>query len=230
MGAANAYVIDFESVDQSGLQFGPNVVTDQEYVTQGNYGIGAYDPNNSGAPNGSLVASMMNAADATCVAACPSGNPSNFFGSVNDGVVFAGALDGSTVNLTGFDAAFISGGGTGSVYLVVEGDRDDHSYTYAEFLLPAIGTGGSTSFASFAIDANTQYAGGTGTFADAITELYFYAIYCDGSCSLFSTDRGQFALDNIALATTAVPEPSEWLLMALGLGAVGTSVRRRRSV
>ena len=75
--------------------------------------------------------------------------------------------------------------------------------------------------------------GGTGTLTSGnVTDLFVYSYFCNGStgsCGAFRTDLGQFALDNIALDVTPVPEPAEWALMLAGLTAVAGVARRRRS-
>jgi hypothetical protein len=235
-GAASAAVtnIDFESVDTSGAPYAP-LLTDQDYVTQSGYFVGAYDPNNSGAPNGAFVGSLMNGADSsTCLDnTCPAGNPTNFLAATNDGFVFIGALDGSTLVLDSFDAAFIgpfAGLPSSTVaFLAIQAERADGSYAAGYF--PLLGpSGGTTSFTTFNPADATLFAGSTGTLTSGdITLLFAYAFYCGtgGSCSAASSDKAQFALDNIMIG---VPEPGTWLLMTLGLGAVGAAARRRRSL
>ena len=234
-GAASAVTnIDFESVDTSGLPF-PPLLTDRDYVTQSGYFVGAYDPNNSGAPNGALVGSLMNGADSsTCLDnICPAGNATNFLAATNDGFVFIGALDNSTLVLNSFDAAFIgpfAGLPSSTVaFLAIEADRTDG--TYAAGYFPLLGpSGGTTSFTTFNPADATLFAGSTGTLTSGhIDALYAYAFYCGtgGSCSAATSDKAQFALDNIMIG---VPEPGNWLLMTLGLGALGAASRRRRSL
>jgi hypothetical protein len=65
--------------------------------------------------------------------------------------------------------------------------------------------------------------------ADQFTELYVFGLACNsaGSCSGFNSDRAQFALDNLTLVTTAVPEPSTWLMLGSGMLLLVASRRRR---
>ncbi len=234
-GAAGAATtIDFESVDTSQAPFAP-LLSDQDYVTQSGYFVGAYDPNNSGAPNGALVGSLMNGADpSTCLdGVCPAGNATNYFGTLNDGFVFIGALDGGSLVLNSFDAAFIgpfAGLPSGTVaFLAIEADRTDGSFAAGYF--PLLGpSGGTTSFTTFNPADATMLGGSTGTLTTGhIDRLFAYAFYCGtgGTCSAATSDKAQFALDNI---TISVPEPGSWLLMTLGLGAIGAAARRRRSI
>jgi hypothetical protein len=235
-GAASAVTnIDFESVDTSGAPFAP-LLSDQDYVTQSGYFVGAFDPNNSGPPNPTaLVGALMNGADSsTCLDnTCPAGNSTNFLAATNDGFVFIGALDGSTLVLTSFDAAFIGpfAGLPGSTvaFLAIEADRADGSSAAGYF--PLLGpSGGTTSFTTFNPADATMFAGSTGTLTSGnITQLLAFAFYCGtgSSCSAASSDKAQFALDNIMIG---VPEPGNWLLMTLGLGALGAAARRRRSL
>jgi hypothetical protein len=236
MGAAHAGVLDFESVDTS-HQIAPPLVLDGDYFTQGAYQMGVYDPHNTSAdPDYALVGSLVNGGDAsTCLdGVCPHGNTSNYLETLNDGVFFLNH-GGVKVTLTSFDAAFLAPAGVSlssgtAAFLAIEADRSNG--TYAVGIFPLLGpSGGDTSFASY-LAANAQIIGGTGTLTSGnVTSIYAYAYYCNpttGSCSFGSSDRGQFALDNISI--TSVPEPSSWLLLVAGLGALGVASRRRRSV
>ncbi|MYM68388.1 VPLPA-CTERM sorting domain-containing protein [Pseudoduganella sp. FT55W] len=62
------------------------------------------------------------------------------------------------------------------------------------------------------------------------TSIAFFAYSCDldGNCAAFNDNSGQFALDNLQLGVSAVPEPSSGLMLLGGLGAIA-AVRRRRS-
>ncbi len=45
----------------------------------------------------------------------------------------------------------------------------------------------------------------------------------------FTSNGKAFELDDIAFATSAVPEPATWAMMIAGFGLAGTAIRRRRS-
>ena len=240
VGAANATLIDFENVDTSTAPLaGLGILTDQDYVTQGGYAFGAYNPNNGGLPDGSLVGALLNGSDPSqCLdGACPTGDSTNYAASLDDGFLFI-AGNGKQFGVGSFDAAFLQPDGvtlpSGLVaFLAIEGDRADGSYIVD--LFPLLGpnkTTGLTAFSSFNT-ANGIFNGGTGSLSDNnFVSAFAYAFYCDPagtSCSLASSNKGQFAIDNIGI-NAAVPEPSDWLLMTFGLGALGALVRRRRSL
>ncbi len=138
---------------------------------------------------------------------------------------------GKTV-FSSLQAAYIPAAGNApgsTVYLALEADRADGSY--AAFYYPLSGTG---AFSTITASTPGTRLGGTGSLTSGtVTDFFAFAYFCDavtGSCSRFSTDKAQFAFDNIAMDVSAVPEPSAWLLMAGGLAAVGAIARRRRVV
>ncbi len=228
--AAQAAVIDFESgVDLSLAPFAP-LLADGDVVFQGNYFINTQDSK----AGGGLIGQLSNGSDPTsCLnGTCPTGDTTNFLSVYNDGLAHVGNANGGNVAFSSVSAAYIAtpGNASGStVFFVVEGDRADGSY-FAKYT--ALNTTGA--FSTVGLTGGTTLGGSTGALSDKnFTDLFFWAYYCDGSsgsCNAFTTDKAQFAIDNIALDVAAVPEASTWALMLAGLGAVGAVVRRRRSV
>ena len=245
--AAHAGGIDFDTnVDYSGVVMSigapyGSLMVDGDVLVQGSYFVNSQNPlNTTGVPDFSLIGQISNGGDATsCLdGVCPTGNTSNFLSVYNDGIIHVGNTNGtSKVTFSSADVAFIKAGGdtagTTGMYMAVEADRSDGSYSV--WAVPVSGVG---SFATLTATAagglvGGQSLGGTGSLISGnVTDLFFYAYYCNptsGSCSAFKTNKGQFAIDNIMLDVTAVPEPSQWLLMLAGMTAVGAVIRRRRS-
>lgn len=227
VGAANAYVIDFENVDTSGAVFSP-LMQDGDSITQGSYFVNTQDVNTGGG----LIAQLSLGSDpASCLnGACPGGNSSNFLSVYNDGLAHIGLSSSQGMTFGGLSAAYIAtpGNPAGStVYLAIEADRADG--TYASFYYALSSTG---AFQNIGPTGGT-FLGGSGTLTSGVvTDIFVYSYFCNGStgsCGAFRSNLGQFALDNISL-TAAVPEPAEWMLMLAGLGALGAVARRRRSV
>ena len=235
-GISHAAVIDFENVNTSGM-LAPPFVLDGDYMTQGAFTLGVYDPHNTTPfADNALVGSLANGGDATtCLdGVCPRGNTTNFLETVNDGIFFVNH-GGAKLTINSFDAAFLAPAGVSlssgtAAFLAIESDRSDGTYAVGIFSL-AGPSAGNTSFASY-LASNATIIGGSGTLSSGnVTNIFAYAYYCNpatGSCSFGTSDRGQFAIDNLSIS--AVPEPSSWLLLVAGLGALGVASRRRRSV
>ena len=106
--------------------------------------------------------------------------------------------------------------------LRIQGVKLDNTTVNQTFNLPGPNGAGQYAFSTFTPSAAFS--------STPFQFIYIYGFACDasGSCSAFNTDRGQFAIDDLTL--TPVPEPSQWLLTALGLAVVGGIARRRVAV
>lgn len=185
--------------------------------------------NQAGAQLGDLVGAIVDGADVanTCASvACPTNNTTHFYTALNDSVLYLAADDDSAFTLKGFDASFVGAGGdvfaSTTLILRIQGTKVGGGTMTASFNLPGP-TAGAFSFQSFAT---------TGAYAaQEFTEAQIFGLACDGagSCSAFTSDKGQFALDNIDISVNAVPEPSQWLLVGVALAALGASTRRRNA-
>ena len=153
-----------------------------------------------------------------------------YLASVNDSFVYLWD-HGTAMKLSSFDAAFLGpvSTTTTAAFLVIETDRSDGTFDSGYFSL-AINRDGSTPFSHYQIGDATMFTAGDLTSGDNITNVFAYTYYCatGTGCTLATSNRGQFGIDNISV--TSVPEPSSWLLMGLGLVGVAAQVRRRRSI
>lgn len=222
MVPAHAGIIDFEGY------FGPTVHGD--YIQSGGYDIGFYSLA-AGAQYGDLVGSFLDGADSqSCDASttrCPVNNPSTYYGSLNDGLIdIMSNTAASRFSINGFDASYI--GGTASLgsypavsgLLRIQGFFANGNSLYETYELAGPSANGF-NFAHY----NTSAAFGSNAFVEA----YVFGFTCNGggSCSAFSSDRAQFALDNVSL--NAVPEPASFALFGIGMIGIGAVARRRRS-
>lgn len=223
LGSAQAATLTFEDPVDFPLFWNGDVFSQQGFELA---------PQNLSGDDSGFVGAIVNGADpGTCATvSCPTNNATNYYSSVNDGILRLRMDNGAAFRLNSFDASFLGASGETlpavSGLLRIEFDRADGTYVLMQYLLNGP-VGGNLSFASFNAAAGTK-VGGTGTYTGNFTQAFFYGYACTstGSCSAFANNRAQFALDN--LNVTAVPEPSQWALMGLGLAAVGAIARRRK--
>ncbi len=217
--AAHASVIDFEGI-------GNNLIGHNDVFQQGGLAFTGYSLADLATP-GELVGAIVDGTDLGVCAglACPVNNQTNFYSALNDSALFIDpAHAGDSFKIKGFDASFI-GAVAGASYpavaglLRVQGFYADGSTVFENYSLNGP-TGGSFGFQHF----NTS-----GTFGEqAFTQVAIFGFTCNttGACSAFTTNKGQFAIDNILVA---VPEPTTYLMMLLGLASIGAVARRRRA-
>lgn len=229
LGSAQAAVITFdEPVTSPFAPFAPLFGHEDEFYQAGMF-IATYS-NAANRQPGDLVAALKDSTDSAGICSalvCPTvGATGNYLTVLNDGFLAIGAVNGSLISLSAFSAGFV--GVAGDTYsttragrVIVIGVRADGSATSIAGNL-ALPSGGAFSFSNFTAPA--AFA------AEKFAFLQIYGAYCPAgttTCSSFSTDKAQFALDNLNI--TAVPEPSTWGLMGLGLAGIAAFARRRRA-
>lgn len=180
---------------------------------------------------GGAAGAIINGADVnSCdVIACPGGNASNAFLGLNDGSVKLSRLDAHAFRISSLDYAFVApvGGLSNAVY--------------GQLVLTGQLAGGGTI--STALDFPTQNANGDFAFSNAalnsvfshanLSGLTISACLFDGNGSCFNSadfpamNQAQFGIDN--LNVSAVPEPSAYLMMGLGLAGLGLARRRAKA-
>lgn len=214
--------VTFDPVDTSGLFFPPLLVYGDEFYQPGLGGRTMwFDPasNASGAQLGDLTGSILNGACADLM--CPTNNATNYVGMLDDAFLAFGSIGGFTFSVQSLNASFIGSGdplNTTPGYLALQGVTADGMSLTAYYALTGVDASGHLNFST--ID--------TGAFGDyEFATVYAYGYSCkDTTCSAFSTNQAQFALDDITIEH--VPEPASLALVGIaGLALAGA--RRRRA-
>lgn len=228
MGAAQAAVMTFDGLEDSPNAPWMPLLTHGDEFYQSGLWLATFS-NQAGAGAGDLVGAIVDGSDLanTCTSvACPTNNSTSFLTVLNDGLLDIGAQNDQSFMVKSLDVSFIGASGdtypTIPGYVRIQGFKADNSGSITQTFALSGQTNGAFGFQTIAT---------TGAFATTkFSEIYIFGFSCiGGPCTAFNTDKAQFAVDNLDLTVTAIPEPSTWLLMGLGLAAFGAFARRRNA-
>jgi hypothetical protein len=191
------------------------------------YAIGFYSnvPGGEGSLVGSFIDGDVDSCDTSSMA-CPANKSGKYYAALNDSYMDIVFEAGAGFKLKSFDASFVGSSPSLASYpnppglIRVQGFRANGTYLTQDFWL-----NGPT-----ASGFQLNHFDAAGAFANEIfVEALVFGYSCDtaGSCKAFQTNKGQFAIDNIAM--TDVPEPATAAIVGLGLLGLGAARRRRKA-
>ncbi|WP_180977571.1 NF038120 family PEP-CTERM protein [Janthinobacterium sp. ROICE36] len=161
------------------------------------------------------------------IAACPQGATGNYLAILNDGGVNFSRSDHQAFTLAGFDYSFIAPvSGLPNMQwgqLQLSGTLGNGQVINTSLAFPGQGSDGNYHFQSASLLSGFSNYAFTGLTFNAC--IFNDTGACSNSLDFPAFNQGQFALDNINIS--AVPEPSTYMLMLAGLGAIGMLSRRR---
>ncbi len=203
-GQAQAQVIDFESLAPGFYGDGSSFTQSDFTFTQiGDFGV-------------------VDGAGGFFVSQAPAGNATQFYSALNDSELSLTATNGGAFSLYGFDAGFVApdpqAPGVSAGRIVLLGTTLGGASVSANWEFGQSGDDGLFSFEHF--------SGGLGSFSNLTSLVFLACVYTDDGCQNPAQNLAQFSLDN--LNVVAVPEPSTYALLALGLCAICVYTRRAR--
>lgn len=153
------------------------------------------------------------------IAQAPTGNDTQFYSGLNDSLLGMSSLNGAAFYFTSFDAGFVAptpqGPGVVAGRIFITGTTYTGASVQGSWEFGASDAGGLFPFET--------YSTGLASLGLLTSATFGACIYEGNDCINPADNLAQFSLDNINV--TAVPEPSTYALLALGLAAV---VLRRR--
>ena len=189
---------------------------------------------------------------------CPQGDNVLFNNGTQQGTSVFGHTQGGTLveftgNTTANDNIIVANGGqakiTGTLNLTTNAANDTYLLTNFFFDLANDATFNNVEFAVQGGNASTvtitaiDNAGDIFSFANLAVpngNAFFNLVGIDGQSiksvnvdfngSAGIIDASQFRLDEITPVTTAVPEPATWAMLLFGFGAIGSMLRRRKTL
>ncbi|NHZ33881.1 NF038120 family PEP-CTERM protein [Massilia rubra] len=208
----------------------PNALLSGESISEGGYDmLFLPSPDSVGPDLTTPYGTVVNSKDPnTCtVFGCPTGASGHFLAVLNDGgVKFTRA--GQQFQLGSLSLAFlppisVPDGEYG--LLQFSGIRGDGTVVSSTSAFPGQAANGSFTFGSALIDQKFRN--------EVLTSLTVNACLFDGNGGCYNSvdnpanGQAQFALDDISF--NAVPEPGSFLLVGLGIGAIGLTRRRSKA-
>ncbi len=152
---------------------------------------------------------------------CPVGNDTNYYLTSNDSGLTISQSDNFGFLFSSFESSFVAPVQANipfSVARLLVSGHDINNVSFSDFFdLPGQNMAGNWTFTQFNF-ANPNRIYKDVSFFSCLTTT-------SGDCVSNGNNQAQFAIDNINV--TAVPEPAEWLLMALGLATISMVMRRK---
>lgn len=151
-------------------------------------------------------------------------NGSTYVAAMNDAAMYFTTFGGSAFSVRSLNASFLGPAADSYTSIVgavrLMGVHADGTSVQQTFTFGAPGEGG---YAFRNLTMSNAFA------SDQFTELFVFGLACNsvGNCAGFNSDRAQFALDDLVLITSAVPEPTTWLMFGSGLLLLAATRRRR---
>jgi hypothetical protein len=223
LGLAHGAMLDFEGMTGNAsapfFQYG-------ETSTFGNYWVTSYAVGSVAGDSAGMLIDGANMADICSNGVkCPAGNTSNFYGALNDGYIVFGHNDNSSFKLKSFDASIIGIEGqtyraepNPSALLILRGFKADNSFLDSSQMLVTAPASGNFTFQNYSL--NAAFAATDFVAVRVLSYAWNGTTYTNGG------SLSNVALDNF-LEVSAVPEPSSWALMGLGLAAFAAFSRRK---